>query len=412
MPAPEWLLFKRPISRLSRTSRTIVTQKKSIKRTQKESPACKIKVLRQEGHSLYRKAARHVVTIGLFSGLLFTPMTASAGIFSVFSARTAQADTAGVGTDTNSQTIALASTTIGPGAFSGTSSTPSDIVISGAALAPAMGPVGNAEEADQFAGSGGYIAVYTVRAGDTLKGIADMFDVTPATVMWANDLTTKSKLKEGMFLTIPPIDGRVIIVKKGETLQSLAKKYGVEVGAIAFANDMSTEDTLETGATIVVPDEDLTAPTDKTVTKTPIKTTAVKSTQKPSAGNYFIYPLPTGLSRWVRGIHGNCSCGVDISAPSGTPIYAVADGTVVTTKTSGYNTGWGSYVIINHTLPNGRRAQTLSAHMSRVIAVPGQTVKAGDVIGYVGTTGKVTGPHLHIEVTGVSNPFTDPRYGR
>lgn len=103
---------------------------------------------------------------------------------------------------------------------------------------------------------------------------------------------------------------------------------------------------------------------------------------------------------------------MDLAAPSGTPIYAVADGVVATTKTSGYNTGWGSYVIINHTLPNGRRAQTLSAHMSRVAVTPGQKVSAGDVIGYVGTTGNVTGPHLHIEVTGVSNPFTDPKYGR
>lgn len=391
----------------------IVTSKKSIKRIQKESPACNIKVLQQEGYSLYRKTARHLVTVGLFSGLLLAPLTASAGIFSAFSARLVQADTAGPGTDANSQTMSLASAAIGPAVVSGDPDTLSSVVISGAALAPTMGPVGNAEEADQFAGSGGYIAVYTVRAGDTIKSVANMFDVTPATVMWANDLTAKSKLKEGMFLTIPPIDGRVIIVKKGETLQSLAKKYGVEAGAIAFANDMSTEDTLETGATIIVPDEDITAPADKTTTKaTTTKTPAAKSVQKPSAGNYFIYPVPTGSSRWVRGIHGNCGCGVDISAPTGTPIYAVADGTVVTTKTSGYNTGWGSYVIINHTLPNGRRAQTLSAHMSRVVAVPGQVVKAGDVIGYVGTTGKVTGPHLHIEVTGVSNPFIDPRYGR
>ena len=139
---------------------------------------------------------------------------------------------------------------------------------------------------------------------------------------------------------------------------------------------------------------------------------AAPSTQKPSAGNYFIYPLPLAVSHWVQGLHANCGCAVDIGAPKGTPIYAVADGVVTKTTTSGYNEGWGLYVVIQHKLPDGVHAQTLSAHMSRVVATVGETVHAGDVIGYVGTTGLTTGPHLHLEVTGVTNPFVNPKYGR
>ena len=84
--------------------------------------------------------------------------------------------------------------------------------------------------------------------------------------------------------------------------------------------------------------------------------------------------------------------GLDFSAPTGTPIYATADGEV---QIAGFNTdGYGNKVVINH----GYGFQTLYAHMVRVIARVGQSINRGDVIGYVGSTGKSTGPHLHYEV--------------
>jgi murein DD-endopeptidase MepM/ murein hydrolase activator NlpD len=84
--------------------------------------------------------------------------------------------------------------------------------------------------------------------------------------------------------------------------------------------------------------------------------------------------------------------GLDFSAPTGTPIYATADGEV---QIAGFNTdGYGNKVVINH----GYGFQTLYAHMVRVIARVGQSIKRGEVIGYVGSTGKSTGPHLHYEV--------------
>ena len=84
--------------------------------------------------------------------------------------------------------------------------------------------------------------------------------------------------------------------------------------------------------------------------------------------------------------------GLDFSAPQGTPIYATADGTITTAGNSG--NGYGNHVIINH----GYGYETLYGHMVRVKARNGQAVKRGEVIGWVGSTGKSTGPHCHYEV--------------
>lgn len=84
--------------------------------------------------------------------------------------------------------------------------------------------------------------------------------------------------------------------------------------------------------------------------------------------------------------------GLDFSAPQGTPIYATADGSITTAGSTG--NGFGNHVIINH----GYGYETLYGHMMRVKVKNGQTVKRGEVIGWVGSTGKSTGPHCHYEV--------------
>jgi murein DD-endopeptidase MepM/ murein hydrolase activator NlpD len=95
--------------------------------------------------------------------------------------------------------------------------------------------------------------------------------------------------------------------------------------------------------------------------------------------------------------------GLDFTAPLGTPIYATADGTV---QDAGFNTGgYGNRVVINH----GYGYETWYAHMYRIKARVGERVKRGEVIGYVGTTGKSTGPHCHYEVHRNGIPL-DPIY--
>ena len=84
--------------------------------------------------------------------------------------------------------------------------------------------------------------------------------------------------------------------------------------------------------------------------------------------------------------------GLDFAAPQGTPIYATANGTVTVAGNTG--NGYGNHVVINH----GYGYETLYGHMVKVKARAGQQIKRGEVIGYVGSTGKSTGPHCHYEV--------------
>ena len=101
----------------------------------------------------------------------------------------------------------------------------------------------------------------------------------------------------------------------------------------------------------------------------------------------------------VRKFHA----GLDFTAPTGTPIYATADGTI---KDASFNAGgYGNHVIIEH----GFGMQTLYGHMYKIKAKKGQSVKRGEVIGYVGSTGKSTGPHCHYEVHRNGVPV-DPIY--
>ena len=95
--------------------------------------------------------------------------------------------------------------------------------------------------------------------------------------------------------------------------------------------------------------------------------------------------------------------GLDFTAPQGTPIYATGDGTIEVAGQTG--DGFGNHVVINH----GYGYKTLYGHMVRVKVKVGQKVKRGEVIGWVGSTGKSTGPHCHYEVH-INGQEVDPVY--
>jgi murein DD-endopeptidase MepM/ murein hydrolase activator NlpD len=95
--------------------------------------------------------------------------------------------------------------------------------------------------------------------------------------------------------------------------------------------------------------------------------------------------------------------GIDIAAPIGTPIVAPADGSVTAT---GEKPGFGITIEIDH----GYGLVTFYAHLQRCKGEPGMNVRRGDIIGYIGTTGKTTGPHLHYEVRLSSSPVNPINY--
>ena len=139
----------------------------------------------------------------------------------------------------------------------------------------------------------------------------------------------------------------------------------------------------------------------------------------PLPGRYKISSLFGGRIDPINGQRANHT-GTDIPAPGGTPIYAAKDGVVTTVNANKNASSYGYYCIISH----GSGYATLYAHQNQVpIVQEGQTVSKGQVIGYVGTTGRSTGNHLHFElrINSVRNDvlklypgmtFTSPGGGR
>lgn len=235
------------------------------------------------------------------------------------------------------------------------------------------------------------ISLYTVRKGDTVPLVAKMFGVTSNTIYWANDLKAGSVIKPDQVIIILPITGIKYTVKKGDNVGLLAKKFKSDVGDIVSFNSIDTEVGLSVGQEIIIPNAD-PEPSIKVVAKS-------KKPSNSSTSGYFRRPINGGVE--TQGVHGRN--GVDLASFGGVkiPILAAADGTVIISKGSGWNGGYGNYVVIKHS--NG--TQTLYGHMSANLVSTGDHVSKGQQIGRMGSTGQSTGVHLHFEVRGGRNPF-------
>lgn len=264
-------------------------------------------------------------------------------------------------------------------------------IIDDSALIAASGPLGTAADIALDMPEFDQISVYIVHKGDTIGDIAKMFGVSTNTIYWANDLVKGQALKEGQTLVILPVTGVKYTVKKGDTLASIAKKFSADAEDIGKYNGIAVTSVLAIGDEIIIPDGEMSA----TVTKSTGGSSSKKAAS-PAYSGYYIKPI---LCRITQNVHGNN--GIDMSCGgSGAPIAAAAGGKVVVANTAGWGGGYGKYVVITHS--NG--TQTLYAHMSNVAVSVGDVVKQGETIGYVGNTGKSTGPHLHFEVRGAKNP--------
>lgn len=124
------------------------------------------------------------------------------------------------------------------------------------------------------------------------------------------------------------------------------------------------------------------------------------------SAEYFIWPVPGYFG--VTQHYGNAGhTGIDLASSgiAGKPVVAIADGQIETTVSNwspamgyGGNASYGNYVVINHGSRNGYNYMAWYAHLMSVTVSPGQTVRQGQTIGYVGTTGRSTGYHLHLEL--------------
>jgi len=270
---------------------------------------------------------------------------------------------------------------------------PEVIIDGGEALLPEVGPTNDAP--DKIDNSNGQISIYTVRSGDTLAKIAEMFDVSVNTILWANDMTKNSTLKAGQTLVILPISGVMHTVVSGDTLKTIAKKYKGDINEIASFNDMKITDKLAIGDTLMIPDGQVSSGNSSSASNS--SNSRLISAGGPSYDGYYMKPFIGGHK--TQGLHGYN--GVDYGMPAGNSIYAAAAGTVIVSRNYGYNGGYGNYVVIQHS----NYTQTVYGHLSSTAVSVGQAVMQGQLIGYSGNTGRSTGPHLHFEVRGAKNPF-------
>lgn len=231
------------------------------------------------------------------------------------------------------------------------------------------------------------ISVYVVREGDTLPAIAKMFDVSVNTIRWANDIKG-STISAGQTLVILPISGIKHVVKKGDTLLSIAKLHKGDLDEILQYNNLSKNSKLALGDVIIVPDGE--------VAPSVSYSSSPNSTSRPTYSGYYLRPIVGGVKS--QGLHGRN--GIDLASSYGASILASADGEVIISR-SGWNGGYGTYVVVKH----GNGTQTLYAHLNASLVSAGQRVTQGQVIGKMGSTGKSTGVHLHFEIRGARNPF-------
>ncbi|MFA5360477.1 MAG: peptidoglycan DD-metalloendopeptidase family protein [Candidatus Paceibacterota bacterium] len=242
---------------------------------------------------------------------------------------------------------------------------------------------------------------YTVKEGDSPGKIAANFDISLNTVLWANNLSSKSIIQPGDELTILPVSGVNHKVKKGETLSAIASKYKASIDEIIAFNNLKDKSSIQIGQEIIIPGGVLgsvDSSTSQRVSSSGLKAMAEDTSFWPNYEDFFAFPVSGG---WNKGILHYYNA-VDIINSCGSPIYAAADGLVTEAKGSGaYNLGYGNMVKIQHY----NATMTVYGHLNEVLVKSGDKVYQGDLIGRMGDTGNSNGCHLHFEVRGAQNPF-------
>jgi len=244
------------------------------------------------------------------------------------------------------------------------------------------------------------IIEYEVLGGDTVSGIAEKFGISVDTIKWANNMSDVDSIKPGDKLKILPVSGVAHTVASGDTIYSVAKKYQAEAQAILDFpfNEVGDNLSLKIGQVLIVPDG---VPPAKPKAPPTQYLAKVNIPQEPIAAiGKFLWPAFGQISQYFSWYHP----AVDISNLSGGPIKAADSGKVIV---SGWpdNSGYGRRIIIDH----GNGFTTLYAHLSSTAVSVGQYVSRGQIIGMMGTTGRSTGVHLHLEIrkNGVAlNPFS------
>lgn len=266
------------------------------------------------------------------------------------------------------------------------------------------------------------IVAHTVAAGETLGSVSQAYGVPEDHLRLANptyaEALADAPLLAGLTLYIPPGAGEVVLMAEGENLLSLALGRGFTPSELAEANGVSSPSALQPGQPVFIPQQanrsgpvieasvavsvpatDLTSREQHLLRQRQAvdRASALLATYEPApVYDTFIWPvsgrITSSYGRRNISVGGNTfHGGVDISAASGTPVGASRAGVVTR---SGWGGAYGYVIYVDH--PDG--SQTRYAHLSKLGAVPGDRVGQGQTVGWVGSTGASTGPHLHFEI--------------
>jgi murein DD-endopeptidase MepM/ murein hydrolase activator NlpD len=277
------------------------------------------------------------------------------------------------------------------------------------------------------------VSQYTIQPGDTLDKIAERFGITTDTLSWANSDQYVNRLLPGDTLTILPENGVLHKTVQGDTIQSIATKYKVSPFTIIDSEynklqNARPETLLPPSLTVVVPGGTGTSKPrywDPGTLFRPKSGTAAGMTggsgassnadgevsfgggpgscgYQPNAGGGGLRVPLGGSYTVIRGFYPGHT-GIDLASPTGTTVFAAANGTVIFAGWS--NWGYGNSIVLAH-----GNILTLYGHLSRVNVSCGQAVNAGQPIGAVGSTGNSSGPHLHFEIRPGGEPVNPVGY--
>jgi Peptidase family M23/LysM domain len=267
------------------------------------------------------------------------------------------------------------------------------------------------------------IITYTIQKGDTIFGIAEMFGLKPETILWGNYYTLLDdphNINPGVVLNIMPMDGTYHRWSEGEGLNGVAHGYNVTPDVIVNWPGNHLDPTtlgdyshpnIEPGTMLFVPGGTRDYVTWSAPRISRDNPGVAKILGPGSCGTIVDGAVGTGSFIWPANNHflsgydyspSTNHFGIDIAGALGDPVYAADNGVIVY---AGWNDwGYGNVIVIDH----DGGWQTLYAHLSVLNVGCGYSVYQGDVIGYFGSTGNSSGPHLHFEMLNESYGKVNP----
>lgn len=245
------------------------------------------------------------------------------------------------------------------------------------------------------------MTAYVVKEGDTIWSIAERFGLRADTVIGSNSPDKVNYPIPGTVLRIPDRDGIFVRINQRFSVERLAAMYGTKSDLIYDANNIRRGSQPYLGSELFIPGASYAA-----VIETGGGMLRVTSGREHMFRNLFIWPAKGNVSSrygWRGSVFGSGAdfhSGIDIAAPAGRAVVSAMEGEVIY---AGWMGGYGKTLVIGH--EDG--FATLYGHCSQLAVKKGDRVSSGQLISYVGSTGRSTGSHLHFEIRKDNRPL-DP----